>query len=125
MRILLFIALAIFCFGCDQSETVNVTNPPEPENPPPVSATNNSAVFAQGDGSCPAAGPCIGDFSVSINGGEKISWVFTGGQPPVSEVAAAQVRFTAPGSYNWTSSLTNNDGNVLPASGIVTFTAAP
>lgn len=84
---------------------------------------NNSAVFAQAGGVCPAAGPCIADFSVSLNGSETVSWVFTGGQPPTSTVAAGQVRWPGPGTYNWTSSVCKAPTNCTSAQGAVAFSA--
>ncbi len=118
--------LLVFSVACsnDRSETTVVT-PTEP--PPPGQApANNSAVFPQAMGICPAAGPCIGDFSVTLFPGDTVAWVFTGGQPPTSSVPAGNVRWPTPGTYNWSSNVCNGptgSTQCTPAQGTVTFVA--
>lgn len=121
--ILILLALLVLP-GCEETTINNPAAEPIPAPPPPT-PVNNSVVFAQGDGTCPASGPCIGDFSVSLTGAETISWTFTGGQSPVSTVPAGTVQWPSPGTKNWTSSLCGAVGadGCIPAQGTVVFTA--
>lgn len=123
--ILPLLILALTLAACEEKKPgccTTVTAPAAPQAPT-AKPTNNSAVFAQGDKTCPAAGPCIADYSVSLNGNETISWVFTGATPPVSDIQGAMVQWPSPGSKNWTSSLCGAAGadGCIPAGGVVVF----
>ena len=122
LRLILAAVLVAAAFsGCEETTIHNPAAEPLPA--PAAKPVNNSAVFAQGDGTCPASGPCIADYSVSLNGDETISWVFTGAQPPVSPIQGGMVQWSSPGSKNWTSSLCGAVGadGCIPAGGVVVF----
>lgn len=104
--------------GCEEN---NVTNPvsTNPDLPP----TNNSQVVPRAGGVCPVGGPCIADFSVTLFGGDAVSWLFTGATPPTSPAAAGDVRWLTPGGKGWSSNVCNAIG-CTAAQGTATFTSA-
>lgn len=121
-RVLILAALFALFAACYQEG--DKTNPTPTAPPNPVMPSNDSVVDEQAGAICPAAGPCLADYSVTLKPGETVSWIFTGAKPPTSNVQAGDVEWKSVGSHRWTSQVCNMD-LCANAAGTVVFAAAP
>ena len=118
----LLVALAApACHDDPDRPQVIFQNPVAP-TPTTTAPQNDSAVF-ETPSTCPAGGPCVASFTVTLAEGQSVAWLFNGAEPPTSEAAAGQVRWDRPDSYTWSSRVCDGD-ECTPAQGVVTFTEA-
>lgn len=118
--LILILILSCMLGACEGDQTT-INNPTGPVGDQPP--TNNSAVVARAAGVCPALGPCIADFSVSLAPAWTVAWVFTGARRTTSVVQAGVVEYLFPGTYLWSSTVTNPFGT-RDAQGSTTFIAS-
>ena len=138
----LLVALALATTACHETNLITEPIPPDESSGEEggdgsLSCTrpnsNNASVSPQFPGTCPAAGTCRADFTVTaLQGIRRILWSFPGARGAEAEVATGEVVYPLPGTKLWNMHICTSTGLedptnqcCRPANGSITFTVAP